>query len=230
MYTSRTIVLSAAILMIFGWMLPVRGEEGDAGVVKMFNGKDLDGWVIEGPKTSKEGGEEKPIWTVKDGVIACTGKVYDWMRYDKQKYDDFVFHVEYRMLDAKSNSGLGIRCVPYAGSRDTRPSFASYEVQLLNDTDKPPSKGSTGSLYRYVAPTAKPIKGVGEWNTMEVTCRGPQITIVLNGEKILDLDQTTKADLKNKPLSGYLSIQSHSGPVEFRNLWVKPMAKPAKAG
>ena len=40
----------------------------------IFNGKDLNGWVVEGQKEYKDGDQMKPIWTVQDGMIVCAGK------------------------------------------------------------------------------------------------------------------------------------------------------------
>src|SRR5262249_6812297 len=57
------------------------GADKEEGFVPLFNGKDLDGWVIKG---KKEG------WQVKDGVIRSEGaRGGDWMR-TKKEYGDFV--------------------------------------------------------------------------------------------------------------------------------------------
>jgi hypothetical protein len=45
----------------------------------LFNGKDLDGWVVEGPKENKQG---LANWTVKDGTIICRGAGFGFLRYD----------------------------------------------------------------------------------------------------------------------------------------------------
>ena len=201
----------------------------------LFNGKNLDGWVVEGPKADKQG---NPMWAVEDGTIVCLGKGFGFLRYDRQEFGDFAFKVEYRFLppsktNARGNSGLGIRTIPFDPKQSTltRPSYASFEIQLLDDAGKPPSAHGTASLYRYVGPTANVVKPAPEWNTIEVECVGPRIRITMNGEKILDADQTALPDLKgkpakvaapkDKPLRGYLALQSHSGRVEFRKVQVR---------
>jgi hypothetical protein len=207
----------------------------------LFNGKDMDGWVVEGAKKNKEG---NAVWSVKDGLLTCdTGRgAYGFLRWEKQEYADFILRVEYRMTPpskdiGRGNSGLGIRTPPYdpAKSSQTRPSYAAYEVQLLDDAGKPPDKHSSGSLYRYVAPSMNPVKAGPEWNTIEVECVGPQIRVTINGQKVVDVDQTKVADLtraedptkpadapapKDKPLKGYVSLQSHTGKVEFRKVQI----------
>jgi hypothetical protein len=210
----------------------------------LFNGKDLDGWVIEGARQLKDG---TPIWTVADGHIkADAGKNgYGFLRYEKQPFGDFVFRVEYRFAPAtadrpKGNSGLGIRTPPYdpKKSGETRPSYAAYEIQLLDDAGQPANAHGSGSLYRYLAPTANAVKPAPEWNTVEVTCRGPRIKVAINGQTVVDADQTTLADLppkgrpatipapKDKPLKGFLCLQSHTGQVEFRKVQVADLPPP----
>ena len=83
------------------------------------------------------------------------------------------------------NTGVGIRTPQFdpSKSRATRPSFYSYEIQLVDDAGQPPTAHSTGSLYRYVAPSTNPVKPAGEWNTLEVRCQGPRIQVTLNDER-----------------------------------------------
>src|SRR5438128_4814794 len=76
----------------------------------LFDGKTLDGWVIDGPKDGKDG---KPIWALRDGMIVASGKAFGFLRYDRQTFGDFALRVEYRFAPAatardRGNSGLGI--------------------------------------------------------------------------------------------------------------------------
>lgn len=204
----------------------------------LFNGKDLDGWMVEGPKADKEG---NALWSVQDGLIVCLGKGYGFLRHERQ-FRDFALCVEYRFApqsktNPRGNSGLGIRTVAYDPKRTelTRPSYAAYEIQLLDDAGKPANAHGSGSLYRYLAPSANPVKPAPEWNTIEVECVGPRIKITINGQKVVDADQTSIPDTKDKPaaapapkdkpLEGYVSLQSHSGRVEFRKVQVREIGK-----
>lgn len=192
--------------------------------------KDLTGWVIDGPieyKDKADGNKMKPLWTVEDKMIRTTGSAFGFLRYDKE-FSDFILHVEYRLFKEKgANSGIGIRTKKYETKDPTasRPSFYSYEVQLLDDSDAKPGKGSTGSLYRYVAPEKAAHKPAPEWNTVEIECVGPKIRINFNGTDTLTFDQSTDEKLKSKPLSGYVCLQSHSKQVEFRNVRIRPLSK-----
>jgi hypothetical protein len=201
----------------------------------LFDGKSLDGWVVEGPAKDKAG---RMMWSVEEGRIVCLGEGFGFLRYDRREFSDFTLRVEYRFTPRsggkpQGNSGLGIRTGRFdpARSRETRPSYAAFEVQLMDDAGSPPSVHGTGSLYRYKSPTANPARPAPEWNTIEVTCAGPHVTIRLNGQTILEADQSELADVKTKPAGvaapkdkprrGYVALQSHSGRVEFRNVQIR---------
>ena len=192
-----------------------------AGWIELFNGRDLTGWVVEGTKENKKAGEPKPVWSVQDGLIHCEGDGFGFLRYDRE-FCDFVLYVEYRLTKG-CNSGIGIRHVKFTGRSRTRPSFSGYEIQLLDDGGRQPNKGSSMSLYRYVAPKSLPVKKPGEWNTVEIECRGPRIKIKLNGELVQDIDQSTIDEIKDKPLCGYISVQNHGKMIDFRNLRIKSL-------
>lgn len=191
----------------------------DEGFRDIFDGKSLDGWVVEGTKTLKVDDKEQPVWTVDDGMVHCAGKGFGFLRYDKP-LKDFVLKLEYK-VNKGGNSGIGIRTVPFQGKADTRPSKAGYEIQILDDAGKAPGKGSSGSLYRYVAPAANATKSSPEWNAIEIECRGPKIRVTLNGRVLHDLDQTTIEEIKNKPLEGSICLQNHGSKAWFRNVRLK---------
>jgi hypothetical protein len=211
------------LAFLYSLML-VAASWADESQTLLFNGKDLDGWLAEGVKEYKDqDGKNQPVWSVRDGLLHCQGKGFGFLRSTKREYADFEFHVEYRMQNAKCNSGIGIRTQAFdpKKSRETRPSFYSYEIQLFDDHGKPPDVHSTGSLYRYVAPRVNPSKPLGEWNVVDIVCQGPKIRVTINAEKIIDVDQSTIAEIKNKPLKGYVCLQNHGGTLDFRNIRIR---------
>jgi hypothetical protein len=215
MLCPRWTVLAALALLA----QPARADE----FRPLFNGKDLDGWVVEGNPGSDRLADGRPVWTVENGLIRCAGKGFGFLRYDRAQFADFSLRVSFRMAP-KCNSGIGFRTRVYDPERshETRPSFYSYEIQLIDD-GKLPSKTSCGSLYRYVAPRENALKPAGEWNEIEVTCVGPRIRVVLNGRSIQDVDQSTIPVLKDKPLKGHVCLQNHGGRIEFRDVKVREL-------
>ncbi|MDR3618187.1 MAG: DUF1080 domain-containing protein [Paludisphaera borealis] len=202
--------------------LVLMGYPPDEAPQSLFDGKSLNGWVAEGASEFQRDGKTVPVWTVHDGLLSCKGKGFGFLRFKEREFDDFTLHLEFRMAPG-CNSGLGIRTGAFdpERSRATRPSFYSYEIQLADDSGKPPTPHSTGSLYRYVAPKENAIKPAGQWNTIEVTCIGPKIRVSLNGKLIQDVDQSALEPLKTKPLRGFICLQNHGGDIEFRAIEVK---------
>ncbi len=216
-------------------------ELTDSTWIDLFNGRNYDGWIVE----SRERADLLPKWTITDeGCMRCEAKrdAFGFLRYEKQTFANFVLQVEYRfepqeVSQFKGNSGIGIRTMRFdpRNHTATRPSFAAYEVQLLDDAKQPAGKYSSASLYRYAGPKVNLVKPSPEWNRIEIHCEGPQIQIQMNGEVVLNVDQTKLEDLPprekpriasipapiDKPLSGFISLQSHTGTVEFRTVRVK---------
>lgn len=206
------------------------GMAAEDRTTSLFDGSSLDGWVTEGASETVIDGEKAPVWVVEDGLIVCRGRGFGFLRYKDREFDDFTFHVEFLMKSPKCNSGIGFRTRAFdpADSRGTRPSFYSYEIQLVDDAGKAPDAHGSGSLYRYVAPKVNAMKPVGEWNTLEVTCEGPRVRITLNGQTLHDLDQSRIDAIKDKPLRGHVCLQNHGGDIAFRALEVREW-KPAES-
>jgi len=214
------------LIGLFVFLLPqvtwAEAEKDDDGFVKIFNGKDLTNWVVEGWRQYPQKHKKDPIWIVEEDKIVCRGRDWGFLRYDK-KLTDFIVRLEFRAAK-KCNSGLGIRGGIFQGNRwKTAPSWTGYEMQILDDAGKRPTPYSTGALYRYIAPRTNAIKPAGQWNTVEIRCQGPRIQITLNDQHIQDVDQSTVAGIKEKPLSGYFSLQDHGSRIEFRGIRLKEL-------
>jgi len=221
----RLIRLAIAVAVTGGW-LGIAAADTATGFRDLFNGRDFDGWVMEGPPEGLTHPDGRPVWSVKDGEILCQGKRWSFLRYDRETFDDFTLHVEFLMARG-CNSGVGLRTGPIdlADPQNTRPSCFCYEIQLLDDAGKPPTPHSSGSLYRYVAPAENAIRPAGEWNELDVTCIGPRIRVVLNGRTIQDFDQTSLAETRDKPLAGTVCLQNHGHLIRFRNVRIRPEAQ-----
>ncbi len=182
---------------------------------------ELDDWVVEG---KKHGAHIQPpgVWSLDRGVLHCDGRGFGFLRF-KRPVTDFVFAGEYK-LARDSNSGLGLRTVPYVSTPATRPSHASYEIQLLDRPGEISIKGNM-SVYGHFAPKSNPQEPHGQWNTFEITCRGPRLHIRLNGITIHDFDQSEHETTKGMPLKGFVSVQNHHSVVDFRRLRLRELAK-----
>ena len=196
-------------------------QEKADGFKLMFNGKDLTGW--QGNKKS---------YFVENGTIVIDPKRSgNGDLFTAEDYGDFVMRFEFRLTPG-ANNGLAIR-TPFNGHA----AYGGMELQIL-DHDSPRYRGwlkdyqHHGSIYGVVPARTGHLKPVGEWNAQEVTARGMQITIKLNGATIVDADiekaSTPKTiDGKDHPglkrEKGRIGFAGHGDRVEFRNLRIKAL-------
>ncbi len=180
----------------------------------------------------------KGVWTAQDGVMTASEDQAIWSDRD---YQNFILDLEFKTADG-ANSGVVI----YASDiNDWIPN--SLEIQILDDYSSKwanvPKNWLCGAAFGHQAPTKQVVKKPGEWNRMTVMCGGPKIIVLLNGERINDIDLTrfTSATknpdgsevpswLAKRPLSslvtkGRIGLQGkHAGaPIFFRNVRVHEM-------
>jgi len=186
----------------------------------IFNGENLDGWeVVSGPKEA---------WTVENGVMRCSGGSSGWIR-TKKEYSDFELTLEYKTSEA-GNSGVFLR-EPLEG----HPAYAGMEIQVLDDyADKYKNLKPyqfTGGLYGVQAPLRQATKKAGEWQRMDILCLGRKLKIWLNGVQVQDADLDAYPDkVKEHPgitrSKGYIGLQNHNDPLEYRNIKVRVIKNP----
>ena len=169
-----------------------------AGWVTLFDGNNLDNWNAIGTAN----------WKLdEDGVvIADSGNGF---LVSKTAYTDFRLRAEF-WLEDRTNSGIFIRCTdPASVSGKT-----AYEVNIW-DT-RPEQKYGTGAIVDVAAVDPMPHAG-GKWNTYEITAQGPHLTVVLNGQKTADVQDSKHLN------AGPIALQYGSGVVKFRKVQIKPL-------
>ncbi len=196
-------------------------EERSEGFTQLFNGTDLTGWA---------GGPQG--YAVRDGVLVIDPALGGGGNLMTEKeYGNFVFRFEFR-LSPGANNGVGIRA-PLTGN----PAYDGMEIQILDDVS-PRYKGwlkdyqHHGSIYGVVPAKTGCLKPWGLWNSEEITAKGKQITVKVNGMTIVDADiekaSTPKAiDGGEHPglkrTSGHIGFCGHGDYLELRNIRVKSL-------
>jgi len=193
-----------------GVRAPVLSDKDDGSwkrgdPVMLFDGHDLAGWLpLPAGRAS--------AWTVRDGIL--TGQTGAPDLVSEKKFWNFSLDAEYR-LAPRANSGIGLR--------------GRYEVQITDDIDRPPSNRGSGAILGRIAPTANLARLDGEWQTLTVRLVGRQVTVMLNGVRVVDrqtIDGPTSIMLDaNESDPGPILLQCDRGPVEFRKIVVYPLIK-----
>ena len=197
-------------------LVPALGSAQD--FVPLFNGKDLDGWEV---REARVGDKDK--WAVQNGVLV--GKAGSGWIGTKKMYGDYVLRLDWKIFDG-GNSGVFIR-VP-DGKLTQSPSYHGFEIQILDDNsskykDKLKPYQYCGGLYHFIGPSKKVFKGAGEWNSYEITCKRDAITLIFNGEKVIDADTSKDPGMAKRPKRGFLGLQNHGSGVEFKNVMIKSL-------
>ena len=167
-------------------------------------------------------------WTLKKGILTPS-ETPGGIIWSKSKFGDFTVSLEYKTSE-KANSGLFFRTDPKNAVQ------GGFEIQIASP-GLYSGKHIVGSLYDAKEPTIAAGKPDGEWNTMELTCKGPSIKAKVNGKKVIDVNidnwkepnknpdgskNKFKTALKDLPRTGHLGLQYHGQPVWFRNIKVIP--------
>ncbi len=200
----RRLSLVVPLLMISS---PTWGEE--EGFVPLFNGRDLAGWVTEGPCKFIPKGNE----------VYCpgVGNYPTWLR-SEQSYENFVLRFEFRMW-LYGEGGLFFHA-PIHG----RVNRVGFEVQLSDEIrNRQPSVISTGAIFDVVPPKVQAAKPLGDWNEVEVVMDWPKLQVTLNGQLVQDLDVEQDPELRHRLRTGYLGWQDRGKAYAIRNARIRTL-------
>lgn len=174
--------------------------------VQLFNGKDLTGWRPSQPNAT-------PKWTVENGNLVSPGHGPELI--NDSKFEDFKLHVEFN-IGQESNSGIYLR--------------GRYETQIETDSVQEPPSHHTGGIYGFIAPSPELPRKADDWQTFDITLVGRTVTIVQNGQTIIDHKEipgiTGGALDSHEVLPGPIYLQgSEKGHVQFRSIVLTPAVK-----
>lgn len=202
------------------------------GMVALFPDEGVvRGWSVRHWSDVAKPPPQGAVWKVENGVLHGSTVRGTWLVSD-ELFSDFVLEFEFR-LGEQGNSGVGLR-FPDAGD----PAFDGLEMQMVDaryygDAGAGPDQ-LTGALYQASAPRVQ-VYRPGQWNTCRISCIGPRVEIVLNGDKVQDLDLNTQTGalqrgsaLKDRARRGHIGFQELSrgdGHVEIRGARIGRLAK-----
>jgi hypothetical protein len=249
----RRFIATSLLLAMTAAILTARAADNEPppGFVSLFNGKDFTNWKVP------EG--DNGHWKIIDGVIdydALSEARGDKSLWSEREYRDFTLRVDWRIKDTPYiNPNVPYILPDGTHARDVR----GRELKLsLPDSDSGIYiRGSSrhqiniwcwpigsGEMYGVrmdrqtppevraaVTPRTQADKPVGEWNRFEITVRGQNVTVVLNGKTVIN-----GAPLADLPARGRIALQHHgsmrdgkwtSPPslVQFRNIYIKELGE-----
>jgi hypothetical protein len=192
--------MSTLILCLTGFLSiqasnTASGQAGGAWTA-LFDGKSLKGWDVVGDAT----------WNVVDGVVQA--EKGSGFLVTPASYRDFQITLEF-WVSSDANSGVFLRCSdPKAINQ-----MNAYEVNIFDK--RPDQSYRTGGIVDVAKP-ASVIDTGGKWNTYDITAKGPKMIVILNGMKVVDVDDTKHPD-------GRIALQYGAGTVKFRNVRIRSL-------
>jgi hypothetical protein len=172
-----------------------------------------DGWVtlIDGAK----GLENFDVvgqanWSGREGAVqASAGIPPASFLVTRSSWKDVMVRAEFWSSD-DANSGVFIRCQDPKTITDEN----CYEANIFDQ--RPDPTYATGAIVKVAKLNAPMIKAGGQWNTMEVTAKGTRLTVVLNGQKTVEIDD-------GKLSGGPIALQWGRGTIKFRKVQAKAL-------
>ncbi len=178
---------------------------------KLFNGKDLTGWVTPA---------DKSLFVVEDGeIVGRTTKEpikKNEFLVTEKSYGDFVLKAKVKIKNG--NSGIQFR------SKRTEKGVVSGPQADVADNQWGLfyEERGRGELERYPLEKAKALLKEDGWNEFVITAKGQHVTIDLNGTRIIERDDP-KFDKE-----GIIALQIHVWPdpmeVRFKDIEIKEIA------
>ena len=164
------------------------------------------------------------VWSVKGGVLCCKGVPSGYLR-TLNDYDNYVLDLDWRWPDVNKPGNNGVLVhTSTPGALGVWPK--SIEVQLANGaagdfwiigtelqvTDIEKRRKGRRHL-RLVNDVEKPL---GQWNHIEITCRGNEVLVKVNGVLV---NHATDCNVTR----GAICLQSEGAPIEYRNIRLTPL-------
>jgi len=171
--------------------------------IQLLDGRDLSGWTMSDPNATS-------TWKVESGTLVSPGHGPELI--SDAKFEDFKLHIEFNCAPG-SNSGVYLR--------------GRYELQIEDDPQPEGPTMRTGGVYGFLAPSPEQPRRPGEWQTYDITLLGRVVTVVQNGQTIVDKQEipgiTGGALDSHEGLPGPIYLQgSEAGHVAFRNITITP--------
>lgn len=228
----RQFTLTAATLLtVLSLAVPTSIGAAETAV-SLFNGKDLSGWTpfLWDPRQRKQDTATpvNSVWSVEEGVLICKGRPTGYLR-TKTEYANYGLTFEWRFPEgsAGGNSGVLVHATtPNALGQWPK----SIEVQLFrknagdfwvipsDTTLNVENEAERRKGRRYLNLTDESEKPIGAWNKMEITCRGDEIIVKVNGDL---LNHATDCSIQK----GAICLQSEGAEIHFRKLVLIPLGK-----
>jgi hypothetical protein len=186
-------------------------QADDSGLfAPLFNGKNLDGWVVKD-------GPESAFYVDEGAIVAHESAGYPAWLSTLNEYENFDFRGEF-FVKGWTDSGIYLHAPEHG-----RNIWCGMQIHIFHQVDEKPAPESMGSIFPIVPPMKVNVKNKGEWNTFRIVMDWPRLRVWTNGEAVQDLDVEKVPELRHRLRRGYLGLETLSYPIRFRNLTMREL-------
>ena len=158
-----------ALALTAAYTAPVLGQTGSGWTTLLDNTK-MGEWDRVGESN----------WRFEDGAVVADKRTGDSPAFlvSKSSYKDFIIHVEF-----------GPVTTPTVASSCAAPTQENYRQVVLRGEHFRPAPGPNlrnRGIVHFAEVNPMPKAG-GKWNTFEISAKGRLITVLLNGQKTVEL-------------------------------------------
>jgi hypothetical protein len=208
----------------------------DPGFTLLFDGTSLSNWRMSTIR-NQPGRDDPGRFLIIDGALeVVTGSDLGLLWHAVPTPADFVLKLDWRTWKADDNSGVFVRFPNPAGRNYDNTAFVAvdfgFEVQIDQlGRDDGADIHKTGGIYAFAAPSAQPLKPLGEWNSYVITVQGHRYRVRLNGTDVTDFTFVPGSDpahpdrglLGTTAVPRFIGLQTHTGRVAFRNIQIRSL-------
>ena len=179
----------------------------EAGWDTLIDGpRGLDNWIPVGDAN----------WRVEDGaIVADNGKGGFLM--SRRSYRDFRIRAEFWAAPT-ANSGIYMRCTDPKNLTDRN----CYEANVFDQ--RPDPTYGTGAIVHRAPVPANAYQTANQWNTLDITVKGDEIVVVLNG---VQTARVRNDELKEGPIAlqyGTLPPKGEpGGAIKWRKVQIRAL-------
>ena len=176
--------------------------KGKTEVIRLFNGKDFEGWE----------GHEK-LWSIKDGTIIAKNKdpikVSTYL-LTKRKFTDFRLTATVKLVESEMHSGIAFwgRKAPDKGDPYT---YAGHLVMFPSGWGMYDLFGRNG--LKVDGGPAKKVGKQHDWNDLEILAQGNRVRVAVNGVLVVDWRDPEPKRIMEGPIG--LQLHSNTVPQEI---------------
>ena len=177
------------------------------------------------------------VWYYEDHVLSSTK---DACIFTKTEFENFEIDLEFKNEEG-TNSGVIVYCTDRENWIPNSVEIQIADDYYFQDKDWVPNY-MCGGVFGHLPPASTLVKHAGEWNHMNIICRGQQIIIKLNGQISAEMDMADwESGTKNPdgsdipswlpvpfaelPTKGYIGFQGKHGEanIYFRNIKISSL-------